>query len=104
MIPATDPVEIPACRLRALENAWADDAKLADACDSSAVLHWLRRTRSGLNTRAAQADVAAMIERTITEALESDPSFSDWCDEAWLELEYEVPDSDDDPECRLLLL
>ena len=95
--------EIPQVRLSALEAAWADDNKLADACDNPTVQRWLRRTRSGLNTIPAQAHVATMIERTITAAFEADPSFADWCDEAREKMATEDSsddDDDDDPEIR----
>lgn len=97
--------EITQVRQSALEAAWADDAKLADACDNSVVQLWLRRTHGGMNTSAAQADAAAMIERMITAAFEVDPSFADWCDEAREQMATEGSASDDDdPEIRALLL
>ncbi len=82
--------EIPQVRLRALEDAWADDKKLADACDDATVLYWLRETHSApfhtLDT------LAEHIECAISSAFSCDPSFSDWCDEAREKMSKEIPD------------
>ncbi len=84
--------EIPQVRLRALEDAWADDKKLADACDSEQVLRWLRKTRTGLIGHATKAYIAEMLEQEISIAFQADPSFSDWCDEAREKMSKEIPD------------
>lgn len=96
--------EIPQVRQRVIENAWADDAKLADACDNATVLSLLRLTHSG--PMVALGELAAHIELSISSAIATDPSFSDWCDEAREQMATEgsASDEDDDPEIRALLL
>ncbi len=84
--------EIPQVRLRALEDAWADDKKLADACDDDVVLRLLRQIHYGIHDDESLAGVADAIDDEITEVFRDDPSFSDWCEEAREQMSKEPGD------------
>jgi hypothetical protein len=78
--------EIPHVRIRALDDAWADDAKLADAFDNDDVLRLVRKLHYCKPTAEAFAETAQDLHAAINSALLSDPSFCDWCDEARLNI------------------
>ena len=75
---AEEQAEREAARIRAaLDAAWQDPQKLADACDAERVQDWLRAVRSA-HDRATRDGAASSLVDAIDAALMADPMFDQW--------------------------